>query len=388
MERAPSAILHSGDDVVTTEIHQNYDPAANLRIALTDQERDRLQRLETVKGKYVTSANDADLKREFHRLLVHAGLRADTTEPHSRTNRREGRLLVLTGPSGAGKTRSLLRTIRRHPALLGYDPEGTDGPVTVVNVPSPCTLKQLGRDTLARTGYPLERDVLEHLTWEKVRRRLDAGNKVVLCYDEMQHITQTANTVEHQKVANTLKDLMINPEWRLSVIVCGLPSVAEFIRSDVQLERRARFVSLKPLRSPDDNADIAAMVAGLANVAGLSVENDVERDLAPRLIHAAGNLFGIAIELTHDAIETAMDAEAFNSDEDDNALAVGSHTPPPQTGTLSRDHFAQALAARIGCSAAENPFVSDDWVMTLAPKPAPLSRRSSKTRAQPGRSEA
>ncbi|MBY0251510.1 MAG: ATP-binding protein [Methylobacterium organophilum] len=364
-----------------SEIHESIDPSANLRSFLSPAQRDLLQRVEMVKGKYVTSANDVDLKREFNRLIVHAGLRADTTEPHSRTNRREGRLLVLTGPSGAGKTRSLLRTIRRHPALAGHDPEGTEGPVTIVNVTSPCTLKQLGRDTLARTGYPLERDLLEHLTWEKVRRRLDAGNKVVLIYDEMQHITQTANTIEHQKVANTLKDLMINPDWRMSVIVCGLPSVAEFIRSDIQLERRARFVEMKPLRMPDDNADIAAMITGLARVAGLAVDDDVETDLAPRLIHSAGNLFGIAIEITHDAIEAALDADALVDDADDDVLVPSEMTAPAVTETLSRDHFAQALASRLGCTEDENPFVSHDWVTTLAPKPmAPVKmpRKSAK----------
>lgn len=364
-----------------SEIHESIDPSANLRSFLSPAQRDLLQRVEMVKGKYVTSANDIDLKREFNRLIVHAGLRADTTEPHSRTNRREGRLLVLTGPSGAGKTRSLLRTIRRHPALAGHDPEGTEGPVTIVNVTSPCTLKQLGRDTLARTGYPLERDLLEHLTWEKVRRRLDAGNKVVLIYDEMQHITQTANTIEHQKVANTLKDLMINPDWRMSVIVCGLPSVAEFIRSDIQLERRARFVEMKPLRMPDDNADIAAMITGLARVAGLAVDDDVETDLAPRLIHAAGNLFGIAIEITHDAIEAALDADALVDDADDDVLVPSEMTAPAVTETLSRDHFAQALASRLGCTEDENPFVSHDWVTTLAPKPAApvkMPRKSAK----------
>lgn len=366
----------------TPENPETIDPSVNLRITLSPEQRERLQRLEMVKGKYVTSANDADLKREFDRLIVHSGLRADTTEPHSRTNRREGRLLVFTGPSGAGKTRSLLRTIRRHPALAGFDPEGMDGPITVVNVPSPCTLKQLGRDTLARTGYPLDRDLLEHLTWEKVRRRLDAGNKVVLCYDEMQHITQTANTVEHQKVANTLKDLMINPDWRLSVIVCGLPSVADFIRSDIQLERRARFVTLKPLCAPDDNADIAKMITGLAQVAGLSVGPDVETDLAPRLIHAARHLFGMAIEITHDAIEAALEPAPLDGPDDD---ALPRHQAPPVVpqGILAREHFAEALAGRIGCTDAENPFVSDDWVMTLAPKPALPAKKPRRKTAGP-----
>lgn len=369
--------------VSTPEDHQNTDPSANLFSDLNPNELERLQRLEMVKSKYVTSANDARLRYEFNRLLRHAGFRANTTMARSRNNRREGRLLVLTAPSGAGKTRSLLRTIRRHPKLAGYDPEGTDGPVTLVNVPSPCTLKQLGRDTIARAGYPLARDLPEAMTWEKVRDQLDAGNKLIVCYDEMQHITQTPNIDEHRKVANTIKDMMINPDWRISVIVCGLPSVAQFIRSEIQLERRARFVTLKPLRSPDDNADIAAVIAGLAQIAGLSVEAGVEADLAPRLIHAAGNLFGIAIEITHDAIEVALDAETFDADPADDTLSLRAAPFAAPRGILTRDHFAEALERRIGCSDEENPFVSGDWLATLAPKPEPAAKTPRKKASSP-----
>jgi hypothetical protein len=342
--------------------------------------------METVQGKYITSALDAKLMEEFNRLIVHAGMRENIREPHARTNRREGRLLVLTGPSGAGKTRSLIRTIRRHPALEGRDPEAPDSPVTIVTVTSPCTLKQLGRDTLHNTGYPLQRDLREHQTWELVRNQLDLGSKVVLVYDEMQHITQAANVAEQQKVANTIKDLMINRQWRLSIIVCGLPSVAEFIRSDKQLERRARFLEMKPLRMPADNADIAAMVAALAGFADLCVDDDVETNLAPRLIHAAGNLFGIAIEITHEAIVTALDPDYLNlgRDEIHERSDHDARSVTPGSNRLTREHFARALEGRLGCTDDENPFVSRDWVSTLAPTPAPApSARNRKRLAKP-----
>ncbi|MGU3451916.1 ATP-binding protein [Methylobacterium sp. 391_Methyba4] len=364
----------------TPENHENIDPSAKLRNFVSPEAHKILEVLEVVKGKYITSAHDKTLMEECNRLFVQAGLRENIREPHSRTNRREGRLLVFTGPSGAGKTRSLLRTLRRHPALAGHDPEAPDSPITVVTVTSPCTLKQLGRDTLHNTGYPLERDLLEHLTWEKVRHRLDKGNKIVLVYDEMQHITQTANAAEQQKVANTIKDLMINREWRLSIIVCGLPSVAEFIHNDIQLKRRARFVEMKPLTMPDDNPDIAAMITVLAQFADLTVEGDVETDLAPRLIHAAGNLFGVAIEITHDAIETALAPDYLDLARDDDAVGGALEPSGPNT-LLTRDHFARALEGRIGCTDDENPFISRDWVTTLAPKPVVEPPKKSRKRA-------
>jgi hypothetical protein len=348
------------------------DPSANLRAFLTRSGHQTLQIIESVRGKYITSQGDRVCMRAFNRLIVNAGLRADPNQPHSRHNRREGRLLVITGASGAGKSHRLKRTLRKHPAFKGYNAESPDSPVVFVNVPSPCTLKQLGRQTLAMTGYPLERDLLEHITWEKVRRRLDQGDKLILIFDEMQHITQNANSAEQEKIANTIKDLLIDEKWRVSVVVCGLPAVADFIRSDIQLRRRARFIRLKPLAMPQGNADIAAMISALAGVAGLSVGSDIEHDLAPRLIHSAGRQWGIAIELTHEAIEIALQPDYLDLGQDDDEIDLEASPRLSPDGELTRHHFAQAFEDLMDCTEDENPFTSRDWTSIRVNEPAAL----------------
>lgn len=361
------------------------DPHAYHRGFLTERGHQTARIIETVRGKYITSVGDTVCMKGLHRLIVNAGMRADPSEPHSRRNRREGRLLVITGDSGAGKSRRLKRTLRKHPALKGFDPESADHPVVFVNVPSPCTLKQLGRQTLAMTGYPLERDLLEHLTWEKVRRRLDRGDKLIIVYDEMQHITQTSNLAEQEKIANTIKDLLINEVWRVSVIVCGLPEVADFIRSDIQLKRRARFIALRSLTMPGDNADVAAMINILARVAGLSVAEDIETDLAPRLIHASGCQWGIAIDLTHEAIESALEPDYLDLGQDDDEIDLAGATSTATAGGLTRGHFAQAFEELIGCSPDENPFISRDWTSIRMTAPVTLQDKLRARAEQKGR---
>lgn len=366
-----------------TATSQFPDPREDLDNTLSPKEVAVLAAMDRVKGKHVTTSIDRELQCAVTRLLVNPALRADTRMPRAGQNRREGRLLVLTGPSGAGKTSSLTRAISRHPLLQKYDLDDPRGPVTVVTVTSPCTLKQLGRDTLRKLGYPLERDIKEHLTWEQVRFRIASGKKRILVFDEMQHITQTVNVIEQEKVANTIKDLMINHDWRTSIIVCGLPAVAEFIRRDEQLKRRATFVWTKRLHMPDDNADIAAMVEGLANVAGLTVPDDTETELAPRLIHAAGNRLGVAVEITHDAIETALAPDYLNLYQDDDEIVLGGPSASSAAGALTLQHFAEALERRLGCTGDDNPFVSSDWTGTLAPEALPQEksrgRRSQKS---------
>lgn len=356
---------------------QARDPRADLDDALRPKECAILATLDQVKGKHVTTPIDRLLQNEITRLIVSPALRADARKPHASGNRREGRLLVLTGSSGSGKTASLTRALSRHPLLMQHDLDDPRASIAFVTVTSPCTLKQLGRDTLRKMGYPLERDIKEHLTWEQVRYRLAAGKKKIVVFDEMQHITQTVNIIEQEKVANTIKDLMINHEWRSSIIVCGLPAVADFIRRDEQLKRRATFVWTKQLRMPDDNADIAAMIAGLAKVAALDVPDDVETEIAPRLIHAAGCRLGVAVEITHDAIETALAPNYLDLGQDYDEIVLGGLSNHPISGVLTLRHFAQALERRLGCVGDENPFVSLDWTGTLPPA-APPSEKSSK----------
>lgn len=337
------------------------DPSANLRNFLSAAGLQTLDLLERVRGKYVTSPGDAVCMRALTELILNAGMRANTALPYSRTNRAEGRIVVITGESGAGKSRRLMRTLRRHPALEGQDLAGPDSPVVVVNVPSPCTLKLLGREILSATGYPLERELLENLVWERVRRRLDRGNKLIVVFDEMQHITRKLDSTEIDKVSDTLKNLTNNNTWRVSIIVCGLPKVADFIHRDRQLERRAQFIHLASLTMPGDNAVIAAMVTKLATVADLTVEVDIATTLAPRLIHAACNQWGVAIALTHEAIKTALRPDYLALDKHDDEIDVGDLQQVGPDGTLTLYHFAEAYEGLLGCMDDENPFLSRDW---------------------------
>ena len=248
----------------------------------------------------------------------------------------EGIILVVTGETGAGKSRALQKIFRSYHNVLG-------DMIVSVTAPSPCTLMQLGRTLLPELGYPIQRDKKEHLIWEDVRRRLDEGGKRVLHIDEMQHLPQSANRDQQIRILNTIKSLVQRRENPLLLILSGTPDLADFLRTDGQVRRRCRFVEFERLQIPSDILPISCTLEDLVRLTPLRVQESVADDVAPRLIHAANNATGIAIELIWDAI--------------DDALRAGDVE-------LKRSHFERAYRDRISCPQSRNPFVVDNWIET------------------------
>lgn len=248
----------------------------------------------------------------------------------------EGRILVLTGESGAGKTRALKRLFRKRHDKLG-------GRLLSITAPSPCTLMQLGRTLLPQLGYPIQRDRKEHLIWEEVRRRLETEDKRVLHIDEMQHVTQTANIDQQKRILNTIKSLVQRRRDPMILVLSGTCDLADFLRTDRQVTRRCRFVEFGRLTLPESTDPIAETIENLVASTPLTIEPEVADELAGRLVHAANYALGIAIELTCEAIEEAL---RFGD----------THLLP--------DHFATAFWLRTGCQNTTNPFRVQHWIDT------------------------
>lgn len=169
------------------------DPLERIRALQSPETQRRLALMERVKSRYLRTNRDKDLAMVFQDLLDDLTLRADPKLPAGPGNRREGGALVVVGESGAGKTASLKRLIGRHPAFPGFGVPRSGCAAVYIRVPSRSTFKSLGRVTLAALGLQLENDPPAHMVWEKVYRRLEELGKLVLHFDEMQNVTQTAD---------------------------------------------------------------------------------------------------------------------------------------------------------------------------------------------------
>ncbi|MGH6774428.1 TniB family NTP-binding protein [Brucella tritici] len=294
---------------------------------------------ESLSQNFVTLPRDGSLRgifdRQFQTTLLQraAATAADRPPP-------EGRALVLVGRSGTGKTRSITKMFESHPDLQGYGRIQTDCPLVTISAPSPSTLLQLGRETLRGLGYPLARESKEHLVWEAVREKLRLTGTTILHIDEMQHVTQAANVLEIRKIANTLKDLMINRTWPVSLVLSGMPALQEFIETDPQLVRRSRFIRFNSINLDDDADNIDGIIEQYADEAGLQVSILANHHLVSRLFHASNYQFGIAIEFIIDAIRLALLRES-------TVLEIGD--------------FAKAHAERTGGGPLANPFIAPNW---------------------------
>lgn len=257
----------------------------------------------------------------------------DDDDADEEADKPEGRILVLTGETGAGKSRSLKRLFRQRR-------EQVEQVLVSVVAPSPCTLMQLGRKLLPELGYPIQRDRKEHLIWEDVRRRIDARGIRIVHIDEMQHVTQTANTDQKTRVLNTIKSLIQDRDKPMLLVLSGTCELADFLRTDGQVYRRCKFVELKRLTIPGDVDLIADTLEDLIEDTLLKLEHTIVEDLAARLIHAANYALGLAVEIACDAIE-----EAFLEGK----------------GKLRPSHFAEVYRSRSGCPTSSNPFLTVGW---------------------------
>lgn len=323
------------------QTHLEEDAAealTRLRSAMPDKSRERAERLARLHSKHVTTPRDAALETEIEMLIQNAA------SAHGSV-RRDGSALVVIGDSGAGKTTLLKRIIANRAEFQPYqDRYGiSTSPLISVVAPSPCTLKQLGREVLRAQGYPLSREIKEHMVWELVRQQIRIRKVMFIHIDEMQHAVNTLNDIERQKLSDTIKNVMQQPDWPVCFILSGIPTLARLVSSDVQLMRRSRIFEFSNLVFTKDAVSVRKMIEHMVTKhAEMQLASALPDEFIHRLLHAAYGRFGVVIQLVRGAIEQAMFDEAAG-------------------GQVKARHFAAAYSRFSGCTEDENVFLRTDW---------------------------
>lgn len=296
--------------------------------------------MEKLRASFLQGRRDVSLADSIAQLIANAVLRENTELPPSFENRGRGSGLVLIGPTGVGKSKSLEEYFKGHPVLRGYEDPASPSPLVSIEVPSPCTSVQLARALLRATGYIIERDLPAHRLWEKAFDRLHQMKKFIVHFDEMQHVVHNMPEKDLQQMADTLKNAMY--ARRITIILSGVKTLEPFIDFDPQLTRRVAIVPFEGITA-DKHGDVRKMIITYVAAAGLKPidKSDIDTDdFISRLCHAALYGYGYAINLTHSAIENALQR---------------SHE------RLAVDHFSTIFVAKTGYTAERNPFKADDW---------------------------
>ena len=309
------------------------DTSASADISADAARAARASILEEVFQSYIRTDRHREVAGAVDRLV-------DTV---TLTGREAGGLFVI-GDTGAGKTETVRRVLSE---LDGLEPEATatttTKPVLEVEVPSPATLGQLGRAILDGLGYEVHRRLTENETWQVVRSQLETRQVRLLYLDEGQHLTNSADPNEVQKVSNTLKNLMQARSWQVAVIMTGMPDLDGFLRNDRQLLRRVEVIHFERLRMPDDKAKLSTIVTALVcKKAGMSLGFELTDDFLGRFCHATDGHFGTLIQLVQDVIHHVLTADS-------------------SARTIDYQHFVTTYRRFAGASDDENVFTVSKW---------------------------
>ncbi|TGQ73005.1 MULTISPECIES: ATP-binding protein [unclassified Mesorhizobium] len=309
---------------------------------LTEKEKRVKEVLERAKSVYVRCGRDnvakGILSRFVTMMLAKKNLRRD-----------DGRILFVTGESGAGKTTLVDRMLEENPTLAPIQKSyGTIEPVISLTLMGPSTLKFLGLNILQKAGYKITRKYEQGEVWDILPEQLHLRKVLLIHIDETQHLLKlTESDRERDSVRKALKGVMNYKPWPVSFVMSGMPSITSLAKLDEQIERRARHLHLPDVVLPEERILILNVVAAMCEAAGLNSTKVLESDLPDRVAHAARYRYGRIAQVILAAIEQAASKNA---------------------AALTRDHFALAYIEHSQARGHDemNPFLVDDW-MRLEP---------------------
>lgn len=306
--RLAQTVISDADDA----LYLRVDPNKRFnRIRTTDPRRlARIEQLKALREIDVSTAKGAAAKKYFKGIVDRAlaGI--------------EGSCLVVHGRTGAGKSHIISRLVA-DPDLQEKDTEeGKYRPLLNMVAPAPCTLKTLGLAILRELGYRPKRRLEEHQVWERVYANLYAQGVAIVVIDEMHNVLAGRSVTERQKIAATLKTLMVQKDNPIQLIFAGLGPVKTFVNRYSEIRRRAHFVELAELDPVKDAKKISQFLKALEDKLDVKTCGFTKHDMPHRFSLASRGLVGrmayfvqeaatIAISLDHDAVEAEHLAEAY-----------------------------------------------------------------------------
>jgi hypothetical protein len=313
------------DEAVDAGLFKEIDPDHKFnRLRTKDPKRlARRGRLTAIRAIDVKTGKYAAAKQYFDGLVdrVEGGI--------------EGHCLVIYGRTGAGKTH-ILKQLLKHPDLQREETaEGLYRPLLKVVAPAPCTLRTLGLRILHRLGYRPRKSLREHDVWERVYANLASQGVAILVIDEMHNVLKGRNVNEREKIAMTLKSLMVSEENPMQLVLSGLSDLKKFVDTYEEFHRRSHFLELTPLRPLTDDKKLLAFLSALEKSIGMDTCGFTEHDMPQRFLIASRGLVGRMAYFVQEAATIAISLDDTE---------------------VTQEYLAEAYRRPYAVNARNNPF--------------------------------
>ena len=310
---------------------------ADLASRMDNQSLRLAVRMAEINLRYLATKRDKDIETELKLLIGNAAVAAGGYQI-------ERRCLAVIGETGAGKSRSVARAIAARPEFQPRVTGMTETmPIVFIKAPRPSNLLVIAYELLEKLGYPLERELKAPAAWKLVRRQLKVRKVRFIHIDEAQHMLNMRDHDSMQQLSDALKMVMEQDDWPVSLILTGMPELADFLSIYGQVARRSHKVHLENLVFPRDAKLVLWIVRTIIEQhAGMTFAFKWDEVFLARLCHAANRQFGALTQIVRGAVERALidDIDAT---------------------TVSLNHFVRSYEVFSGCKPDQNVVSARDW---------------------------
>ena len=282
---------------------------------------------------------ETDGYREFRKRVINV---LEAREARLKAGKMEQKGAALLGPAGSGKSRIAAQVIAEYHALAEASGGREFGSrIVSVIVPGRATVKETLKEILRALGYPVKTSRDEDYLTQLLVHQLKEQRIAAIHLDEVQDSGRFKTSDSIEAFSKRFRNLTQDKEWPICLIMTATPEGRAMINHDPTLTRRLRPMELKPMTFKTDGLLLRSSVKNLLTDARLGDAGLLDQnEFIKILIHAAAGRFGVALEITIEAIGECVE---------------------DGSDVIDMGHFADAYSLRTDSDEELNPFVVENW---------------------------